>query len=218
MTLIVFGGSGFVGKQIVARASSLGLDPISISRKTGGNILLPDTYPKITVKTNIVTTVSILLESKSETYLESNYQSALTAANHLSKQAAILNFKPCFVYLSAANSPPFPFPQGYMTYKRKAEEELMKVPNIRCVILRPGMIYSYQERVAVLPIAFATMVVSGFARATGLDKLVPSFLRFAIDQPLNVDQVANAVVAAIKDDQACGIYQGKELEKLALGK
>jgi len=135
------------------------------------------------------------------------YCTAITLAQEASFQKV-----PSFVYISAAAGAPM-LPKRYITTKREAESTIASsFPRLRSIFIRPGFLYD-SSRTFTLPIAFfgsaGNMVNSAIGgRLTWLAGA-------AVEKPLKVDLVAEAVVEAIGDDNAKGVVGTAQIEELA---
>ena len=117
-----------------------------------------------------------------------------------------------FVYISAAAGAPM-LPARYISTKREAEDiissELVKMRNI---FIRPGFLYD-SSRKFTLPIAASGMVGSTINGLVGGS--LTSVFGAAVEKPLKVDLVAEAVVEAIAQEDAKGIVDTRGIEALA---
>lgn len=127
-------------------------------------------------------------------------------------QESLLQKVPSFIYISAAAGAPM-LPSRYITTKREAETTIASsFPTLRSIFVRPGFLYDSSRRFT-LPIAFfgsaGNMVNSAIGgRLTWLAGA-------AVEKPLKVDLVAEAVVEAIADESVSGVVGTSRIEELA---
>lgn len=118
MKVIILGGSGFLGSNIAKAAKSKHLRVNALARnpKTADQIKAnacdPSTYSNLlTENTHMIHSIGVLWNGMGgQTFTQANLESAITPASQLAVSRA--GKRPCFVYISAANSPPPPFPAG----------------------------------------------------------------------------------------------------------
>ncbi|KAG6791983.1 hypothetical protein POTOM_001120 [Populus tomentosa] len=128
---------------------------------------------------------------------------------------------PKFIFISVHdyNLPSFVLSTGYFTGKRKAEAEVLsKYPNSG-VVLRPGFIYG-KRRVDGFEIPLdligqpAERILSAIENFTKpLSSLPASDLLLA--PPVNVDDLALAVVNAVTDDDFFGVFTIEQIKEAA---
>ncbi|KAF9689618.1 hypothetical protein SADUNF_Sadunf01G0111100 [Salix dunnii] len=128
---------------------------------------------------------------------------------------------PKFILISVHdyNLPSFVLSSGYFSGKRKAESEVLsKYPNSG-VVLRPGFIYG-KRRVDGFEIPLdligqpAERILSAIENFTKpLSSLPASDLLFA--PPVNVDDLALAVVNAVTDDDFFGVFTIEQIKEAA---
>ena len=117
-----------------------------------------------------------------------------------------------FVYISAAAGAPM-LPARYITTKREAESTIAsQLVKLRSIFIRPGFLYD-SSRKFTLPIAASGMVGSTINSLVGGS--LTSLFGAAVEKPLKVDLVADAVVEAIADDGTKGVVDTKLIEALA---
>ncbi|EAS04357.1 NAD-dependent epimerase/dehydratase family protein (macronuclear) [Tetrahymena thermophila SB210] len=163
--LCLIGGSGYVGSAIAKKAQKLGAQVTCISRR-GAPITRQDWQQNINyvqadvtdpekISQNlekadaVINTVGTLIDTSFTqgkkpgdygTYEHLNRDVAINIANKLE---SFKKYKK-IVYLSSAAPPPFI--NRYITTKQEAEEHLLSLTHVKSTILRPGFIYSFQER------------------------------------------------------------------------
>lgn len=141
------------------------------------------------------------------TYELMNRDSAIALAQEAERAGAS-----SFVYISAAAGAPM-LPGRYITTKREAESTIASnMRRLRSVFVRPGFLYD-NSRKFTLPIAASGMVGSTVNSMLGGN--LTSIFGAAVEKPLKVDLVADAVVEAIADDSAKGVMDTRQIEALA---
>ncbi|KIX96943.1 uncharacterized protein Z520_07057 [Fonsecaea multimorphosa CBS 102226] len=117
-----------------------------------------------------------------------------------------------FVYISAAAGAPI-LPSRYITTKREAENTIgSQMTKLRNIFVRPGFLWD-NSRKFTLPIAASGMVGSTFNSMVGGS--LTGIFGAAVEKPLKVDLVADAVVEAIANDDTKGVLDTKTIEALA---
>lgn len=227
--VVVLGGSGFVGTAICKAAVSNGIEVVSLSRS--GKPSYADSWAdQVTWKTGDVfyarwdellvgatAVVSTLGGFGSEEQMKKINGEANVLAVSAAKDLGI----PKFILISVHdyNLPSFLLSSGYFTGKRKAESEVLgKYPNSG-VVLRPGFIYG-KRRVDgfEIPLDLIGKPLERFLRATEnitkpLSALPASDLLLA--PPVSVDDVALAVINAVKDDDVFGVFTIEQIKEAA---
>ncbi|RZC69387.1 hypothetical protein C5167_032465 [Papaver somniferum] len=139
-------------------------------------------------------------------------------ANVLAVDAAKEYGIPKFVLISVHdyNLPPFLLSSGYFTGKRKAESEVLsKFPN-NGVVLRPGFIYGKRKVDGFeIPLDLVGEPLERFLKAAEnftkpLNSLPASDLLLA--PPVSVDDVALAVINAVRDDDFFGVFTIEQIK------
>lgn len=104
-------------------------------------------------------------------------------------------------------------PKRYITTKRDAESTIASsLPKLRSLFIRPGLLYD-SSRMFTMPIAAAGSV--GNIVNSILGGRLSSIAGAAVEKPLKVDVVAEAVVEAIEDASAKGVVSTNDIEALA---
>ena len=117
-----------------------------------------------------------------------------------------------FVFMSAAAGAPI-LPKRYITTKRDAESTIASsFPQLRSIFIRPGFLYD-TSRAFTLPIAASGYVGSLFNGLLGGS--LSGVFGAAVEKPLQVDRVAEAIVEAIEDEQIKGVVDTGLIERLA---
>ncbi|XP_022736526.1 uncharacterized protein At1g32220, chloroplastic isoform X2 [Durio zibethinus] len=227
--VVVLGGSGFVGSAICKAAVSKGIEVISLSRSGR------PTYPGLWVDqvnwipgdvfyanwdevlVGATAVVSTLGGFGSEEQMKRINGEANVVAVNAAKDFGI----PKFILISVHdyNLPSFLLSSGYFTGKRKAESEVLsKYPNSG-VVLRPGFIYG-KRRVDgfEIPLDLVGEPLERILNATEnfikpLSSLPASDLLLA--PPVSVDDVAYAVINAVKDDDFFGVFTIEQIKEAA---
>ncbi|KAJ6712134.1 putative proteinDH-UBIQUINONE OXIDOREDUCTASE 39 KDA SUBUNIT-RELATED [Salix purpurea] len=239
--VVVLGGSGFVGSAICKAAVSKGIEVISLSsffmsgtliHSTGQGVpTYPDSWidqvtwiPGDVFYTNwdeilfgATAVVSTIGGFGSEEQMQRINGEANIVAVNAAKEFGI----PKFILISVHdyNLPSFVLSSGYFSGKRKAESEVLsKYPNSG-VVLRPGFIYG-KRRVDGFEIPLdligqpAERILSAIENFTKpLSSLPASDLLFA--PPVNVDDLALAVVNAVTDDDFFGVFTIEQIKEAA---
>ncbi|XP_021765582.1 uncharacterized protein At1g32220, chloroplastic-like [Chenopodium quinoa] len=227
--LVVVGGSGFVGSAICKAAVSEGIEVVSLSRSgrpriseswvdqvswIPGDVFYAN-WDEILVGATAV--ASTLGGFGNEEQLKRINGEANIAAVTAAKDYGV----PKFILISVHdyNLPPFLRESSYFTAKRKAESEILsRYPNSG-VILRPGFIYG-KRRVDGFEIPLDLIgepwekilnATENFVRP--LNFLPASDLLLA--PPVNVDDVALAVINAVRDDGMFGIFTIDQIKQAA---
>jgi nucleoside-diphosphate-sugar epimerase len=208
----VIGGTGYVGMRcirtllnnqkdikIYAIARDVRLDSTSKFDDrvefVRANALDPDSYsPYIEKSTGIIHTVGKLIstddDSSKDSYKSVNHDTALKVAQ-IANDLAVIS-KKNFVFISAERGLMFPlslFFSGYLDYKRRAEEKLLKdFPNLNPIVLRPGLINDMKDRPYIQPLAWA-FNTHNYIEKNLLDKVFP-----------NIGETLNLPAASIELD------------------
>lgn len=141
------------------------------------------------------------------TYELMNRDSAIALA-----QEAQDNGAGTFVYISAMAGAPI-LPKRYITTKREAEDAIAtQMIKMRNIFVRPSFLWD-SSRKFTLPIAAGGAVGSTVNELLG--GRLSSVFGAAVEKPLKVDLVAEAVVEAIADEDTKGIVDVKAIEALA---
>ncbi|KIV90181.1 hypothetical protein PV10_07512 [Exophiala mesophila] len=141
------------------------------------------------------------------TYELMNRDSAIALAQESEREGV-----KTFVYISAAAGAPM-LPSRYISTKREAESTIAsQLVKLRSIFIRPGFLYD-SSRKFTLPIAASGMVGSTVNSLVGGS--LTSLFGAAVEKPLKVDLVADAVVEAIADDGTKGVIDTKLIEALA---
>ncbi len=149
-TLIVFGGSGFIGKALCEEALKRNFSVISISKHGKPHvekswmahpsmtwyaidIFKDNSWKKLlSTETLCINLIGILFENKQKGL---TYDKMIITANHLISSEAEKKNCP-YLFLSAKGGP-----RGYITAKKKAEDDLFSKRN-PTIIIRSGIVTS----------------------------------------------------------------------------
>lgn len=83
---------------------------------------------------------------------------------------------------------------------------------MRNIFPRPGFLYD-SSRLFTVPLAYSTFPIAMFNSMIG--RRLSPLLGAAVEKPLKVDTVADAVMEAIEDETRKGPIQTEEIEELA---
>ncbi|XP_026401682.1 uncharacterized protein At1g32220, chloroplastic-like isoform X1 [Papaver somniferum] len=224
--VVVLGGSGFVGSAICKAAVSKGIEAVSLSRSGRpnntepwvdqvtwliGDVFYANWDEVLVGATAVVSTIGGF--GSDEQMKKINGE-----ANVLAVDAAKEYGIPKFVLISVHdyNLPPFLLSSGYFTGKRKAESEVLsKFPN-NGVVLRPGFIYGKRKVDGFeIPLDLVGEPLERFLKAAEnftkpLNSLPASDLLLA--PPVSVDDVALAVINAVRDDDFFGVFTIEQIK------
>ena len=104
-------------------------------------------------------------------------------------------------------------PKRYITTKREAEDTIAtRMVKMRNIFMRPSFLWD-SSRKFTLPIAAGGAVGNTFNELLG--GRLSGLFGAAVEKPLKVDLVAEAVVEAIADEGTKGIVEVKDIEALA---
>ncbi|KAM7256289.1 hypothetical protein ACFE04_012030 [Oxalis oulophora] len=229
LDLLVLGGNGFVGSAICKAALSNDIQVLSLSRSgrptyseswvdqvtwISGDVFYTNWDDLLLGTTAVVSTLGGF--GTEEQMIRINSEANVVAVN-AAKDYGV----PRFILISVHdyNLPSFLLTSGYFTGKRKAESEVLsKYPNSG-VVLRPGFIYGKRKvdgfeiplDLIGQPIEKMLDTVGNFIKP--LRSLPASDLLLA--PPVSVDDVALAVVNAVKDEELFGIFTIEQIKEAA---
>ncbi|PSS01344.1 Uncharacterized protein CEY00_Acc22702 [Actinidia chinensis var. chinensis] len=227
--VVVLGGNGFVGSAICKAAVSEGIEVISLSRSgrpsyssswidqvtwMSGDVFYANWDEVLSGATAVVSTLGGFGN-------EEQMQRINGEANVVAVSAAKDFGVPKFIMISVHdyNLPSFLLSSGYFTGKRKAESEVLSKYPTSGVVLRPGFIYG-KRRVDgfEIPLDLVGEPLERFLRATEnftkpLISIPGSDLFLA--PPVSVDDVALAVINAVRDDDFFGIFTIEQIKEAA---
>ena len=162
-SLLVVGGSGYVGSRVLQEASRLGWVKVTAVQKRppaqhlpnvefiAGNALSPDAFKsRVEEADAIIHTVGVLVDASVSrrvppggpgTYEEMNFETARRVGDLAN---SFTDKRRRMAYISASSAPPF-LPR-YLTTKTRAEDHIRNLPNVDAIILRPGLITDPSRR------------------------------------------------------------------------
>lgn len=227
--LVVLGGSGFVGSAICKAAVSEGIEVVSLSRSgrprlseswvdqvswLPGDVFYANWDEVLIGATAVVSTLGGFGNDEQMRRINGE-------ANVVAVTAAKDYGVPKFILISVHdyNLPSFLLESVYFTAKRKAESEVLSRYPKSGVVLRPGFIYG-KRRVDGFEIPLDLIgeplekflgAVENFTRP--LNSLPASDLLLA--PPVSVDDLALAVINAVRDDGMFGIFTIEQIKQAA---
>lgn len=116
-----------------------------------------------------------------------------------------------FVYISADQNPPI-VPQRYITTKREAEAIISKIPQLRTIIMRPGVMY---DELHDMGMTKRDVIMKGLRFAVGVKKttLGDSFLSSLIRPVVSTTQVAEALYEKLEQPEFKGVVPVEVIER-----
>ena len=200
-TLLVVGGSGFIGREICRLAVSDGHEVRSVSRSgrpetdspwteavswTSADLFRPDAWrDRLDGVDAVVHSVGVISETPTDgvTFERVNGDSAILTALEAERAGV-----ETYVFLSSAVKPPG-VRNAYLTAKRRAEAAIADL-DFDHVTLRPGPVYGADQP------HFSPLVNAGLRL---VDSLPPIADRLGESRPLPVDTVADAAYRTALD-------------------
>ncbi|GJN27744.1 hypothetical protein PR202_gb15791 [Eleusine coracana subsp. coracana] len=229
ISIVVLGGSGFVGSAICKAAVSKGIEVVSLSRSgrpsysdpwvdqvtwVAGDVFYARWDEVLLGATAVVSTLGGF--GNEEQMKRINGEANVIAVN-TAKEYGV----PKFILISVHdyNLPSFLLTSGYFTGKRKAESELLSKYPASGVVLRPGFIYGKRKvdgfeiplDIVGQPLEKLLSSVENFTKP--LSSLPASDLILA--PPVSVDDVAYAVINAVIDDSFFGVFTIEQIKEAA---
>jgi len=226
MSLLIFGGNGFVGSAAARWALSQGVKVTCVSRSgrprvqepwqskvdyVRGDVLEPASYRQhLAQAAAVVHSIGVLLDSRTPLNLFNVYQGSYEQMNRdsaLILLGELANTPKPFVYVSAERG--MFFSPRYLSTKREVEAFLAKQTAIPYAVVRPG--FMYREQTSLKAIACAVDVLHAAGGLLGsLEKtVIPS-------KSLHVDVVGKAIVlAALKPELRGKTLDVQDIAKLA---
>lgn len=172
-TLLIMGGNGYVGSAAARHAARLGINTICVSRRgtptkasgsfgnikwVKGDAMRPHEFiDELKAADGVFHTIGTLFDTtvtgrknpgEEGTYEQMNFETAKRVGDAMNE----LKMNKKIVYMSAASHPPLL--KRYLTTKMDAEDYLKNLPNIRATALRPGVVWSQEERAWTVPIRY----------------------------------------------------------------
>jgi uncharacterized protein YbjT (DUF2867 family) len=216
-TLLVLGGSGFIGREICRRAIADGHTVISVSRSGRPNtdarwtddvqwvtadVFAPNEWREhLSDATAVVHSIAyISADPRSDAQFERiNGDSAIIAAAE-----AVLEGIETFVFLSAAFEPPI-IPEAYLAAKRRAERAICGL-DCRLVVLRPGPVYGSGGHGPPGTNAAMRLI-------DGVSSVDDDGCQLGDARPLSVESVAATAVRAVSDETLSGIIDVETMRR-----
>ncbi|KAJ8448424.1 hypothetical protein Cgig2_022052 [Carnegiea gigantea] len=227
--LVVLGGSGFVGSAICKAAVSKGIEVTSLSRSgrprvseswvdqvswIPGDVFYAN-WDEILVGANAVAS-TLGGFGNEEQMMRINGEANIVAVN-AAKERGVPKF--ILITVHDYNLPSFLLQSAYFTGKRKAESEVLSLYPNSGVVLRPAFIYG-RRRVDgfEIPLDLIGEPWEKILRATEsftrpLNALPASDL--VLVPPVSVNDLALAVVNAVRDDDMFGIFTVDQIKQAA---
>lgn len=112
--------------------------------------------------------------------------------------------KPTFVYISADKNPPI-VPKEYINTKREAEFELLSKPDLRTIVLRPGLMYDAKAP-SMTPrgvLALVAQLGHSTKQTVAGDQVL--FFNDLVRPPVSTDKVAFTLYELLEDKLFSGI-------------
>ncbi|KAG0553593.1 hypothetical protein KC19_12G023700 [Ceratodon purpureus] len=227
--ILVLGGNGFVGTAVCKAAVLQGISVVSLSRSgrpmtrapwadqvtwVAGDVFLTDWDSLLGGVEAVVSTLGTI--GPNEQMEKINGDANIIAVN-AAKNAGVKKF----IYISVHdyNLPEFALNNGYFSGKRKAESEILTAFPTSGTILRPGFIYGTKNVNGIdIPLNLLGEPLEKLLEATAtftrpLQNLPASDLLLA--SPVNVDDVAAAVIRALIYDYYYGIFTIEQIKDMA---
>lgn len=192
--ITIIGGNGYVGSRCIETllANTRNVKIFAVSRSVGtnnlntfndrveyikGDSLHPESFSEVLKQsTGIIHTIGKLISLEDKDYEKINYETAIRVADLTNNIAEKEKKMKNFVYISAERGLMFPLSipfGGYINYKRKAEERLVKdYKNLNPIILRPGLITDTKKRPYLIPFGYLTKIANCFEK-TILNNIAP---------------------------------------------
>jgi NADH dehydrogenase len=210
-TITIFGGTGFVGRYVVARLAKTGAHIRIITRAPAAAYFLKpygavgqitalscdlssdEAVEKITQGSTVIINLIGILFEKGKKNTFTNIHADLPA--RIAKAAAVHNVK-SFIHVSAIGARK-DAPSAYLQSKGKGEEVILKTFP-RAIILRPSVIFGMEDG-----------FINLFARLSSFSPFLPLIRKGQTEfQPVYVDDVAAAVEKVANAPSAAGkIYE-----------
>jgi uncharacterized protein YbjT (DUF2867 family) len=227
--ILVLGGSGFVGTAICKAAVARGIEVTSLSRSGRPSYLDPWLDRVTWISGDVFTTdldalldgVSVVVSTLGGFGSNEQMEKINGEANILAVNAAKRAGVPRYILISVHqyNLPTFALNNGYFSGKRKAEAEVLSLYPNSGTVLQPGVIYGKRKVNGVdIPLGWVGEPLKKLIAATSaftrpLKNLPASDLFLA--PPVSVDDVANAVVKAVSDNDIFGTFNIEQIDSMA---
>ena len=147
--VVIFGGNGFLGQEVIKKSLAKGYFVTSISRSGApdieaawttqvnwvqGDAFKPETWNKYLVADVVINTLGILLPNKTQSYEKMNVQAAQIIAQEVAQHPHIQ-----LIHISAKHFTKHLI-KGYFDSKKRGEQAVLKaVPT--ATIIRPNFMY-----------------------------------------------------------------------------
>jgi len=221
MNLLVFGGNGFIGRRVCARAAAAGHEVTSVARSgpppegatprppvrwLSADVFAPDTYREPLADADcIVHSIGTISEAPTEgvTFERLNGDSAIVAALEADRAGVDR-----FVYISSSATPPF-VDGRYLAARRRAERAIDGL-DPATIVPRFGPVYGPGQP------HFPGIVNRLFAAIGAIE---PLRRRLGADRPFDVGTAAAAVTElATMADPPTGVVDAPRLASLGTGR
>lgn len=227
--ILVLGGNGFVGTAVCKAAVRKNISVVSLSRSgrpktqapwadqvswVAGDVFLTDWDSLLSGVEAVVSTLGLIGPNEQMEKIDGDAN--IIAVNE-AKKAGVKKF----IYISVHdyNLPAFALNNGYFIGKRKAESEILTAFPTSGTILRPGFIYGTRKVNGIdIPLNIFGQPLEKLLDATAtitrpLQNLPASDLLLA--SPVDVDDVAAAVITAVVQDSYYGIFTIEQIKSMA---
>lgn len=201
MKLLIAGGSGFLGSQMIEQAIKHGHQVTYLSRHPGeGELFHSDSVAYI--QGDLLSAEEIVLNSQYDMLIDCVGSITLTKLKRLNRDTAQGAVVLCQqygiskrLYVSAAGGYP-----AYLKSKREAEQ-LIAESGLTYMVVRPGLLYGSKRPSSLIQ----AKLIKVFARFPLMGKLV------APVYPMEVSQLAKAIVEQLSLDQESRVLNREDL-------
>lgn len=202
MKLLIAGGSGFLGSQVINQAIMNGHQVTYLSRHPGeGDVFHFDSVAYI--QGDLLRIEEIDLDSNYDMLVDCVGSITPTKLKRLNRDTAQGAVALCqqygisqLLYVSAAGGYP-----AYLKSKRKAEQLIVE-SGLTYVVVRPGLLYGSKRPVTLIQ----AKLIKAFARLPLMGKIV------APVYPMEVSQLAKAIVEQLRLDQQSKVLNREDLK------
>lgn len=227
--LVVLGGSGFVGSAICKAAVSKGIEVASLSRSgrprlseswvdqvnwIPGDVFYANWDEILGGATAVASTLGGF--GNEEQMMRINGEANIVAVN-AAKERGVPKF--ILITVHDYNLPSFLLQSAYFTGKRKAESEILSLYPNSGVVLRPAFIYGkrrvdgFEIPLDLIGEPWEKVLQATESFTKPLNALPASDL--VLVPPVSVDDLALAVVNAVRDDEMFGIFTVDQIKQAA---
>lgn len=151
-------------------------------------------------------------KDKYNTYEAIQRDSAVILAEAYLAQEQRQEQDPAFVYISADQQIPL-IPEGYIKTKREAEFELSLKPDLRTILMRPGVLFNEGDPPLNNRKLLTHLVEIGYDVKNLLIGDKVSYINNLIRPPCSTEQVASKIFEKIEDQQFNGVVTVDEIRK-----